>query len=91
MKTIVASMNQQKLVAKAACKFKCTTDRQTERISIQLPTRPNLLEQDFNATAPNQKWARDITYLATSESWVYLVTIIDLYSRQVVGWLVDEH
>ena len=45
-----------------------------------------MLEQDFNATAPNQKWAGDITYLATSEGWMYLAVVIDLYSRQVVGW-----
>lgn len=77
-------MKRQSLVAKAARKFKCTTDSKHK-----LPVAPNLLEQDFNATAPNQKWAGDITYLATSEGWMYLAVVIDLYSRQVVGWSMN--
>ncbi|EGQ7938980.1 IS3 family transposase [Vibrio vulnificus] len=84
VKTIASSMKRQSLVAKAARKFKCTTDS-----NHRLPVAPNLLEQDFTATAPNQKWAGDITYLATSEGWLYLAVIIDLYSRQVVGWSMD--
>lgn len=78
VKTIAASMKRQSLVAKAARKFKCTTDSKH-----RLPVAPNLFEQDFNATAPNPG---DITYLATSEGWMYLAVVIDLYSRQVVGW-----
>ncbi|CDT76165.1 IS3 element protein InsF [Vibrio coralliirubri] len=81
VKTIAASMNRQNLVAKAARKFKCKTDSKHK-----LPIAPNLLEQDFTTTAPNQKWAGDITYLATSEGWMYLAVIIDIYSRQVIGW-----
>nr|ABA55952.1 IS3 transposase [Vibrio sp. DAT722] len=77
-------MKRQSLVAKAARKFKCTTDSKHK-----LPVAPNLLEQDFNAIAPNQKWAGDITYLATSEGWMYLAVVIDLYSRQVVGWSMN--
>ncbi|WP_102371156.1 IS3 family transposase [Vibrio lentus] len=84
VKTIAASMKRQDLVAKAARKFKCTTDSKHK-----MPVAPNLLAQDFNATAPNQKWAGDITYVATSESWLYLAVIIDLYSRQVIGWSMD--
>ena len=81
IKTIAASMKRQNLVAKAARKFKCTTDSKHN-----LPIAPNLLAQNFKATAPNQKWAGDITYIATSEGWLYLAVVIDLYSRQVVGW-----
>lgn len=81
LKTISDSMKRQSLVAKAARKFKVTTDSKHS-----LPVAPNLLEQDFTADAPNQKWAGDITYLMTSEGWLYLAVIIDLYSRQVVGW-----
>ncbi|TKF74084.1 IS3 family transposase [Vibrio kanaloae] len=84
VKTIAASMKRQDLVAKAARKFKCTTDSKHK-----MPVAPNLLAQDFNATAPNQKWAGDITYVATSEGWLYLAVIIDLYSRQVIGWSMD--
>ena len=51
---------------------------------------PNLLDQDFSATAPNQKWADDISYIWTSEGWLYLAVILDLYSRRVVGWAVSN-
>lgn len=68
----------------AARKFVVTTDS-----DHSLPVAPNLLEQDFEATAPNQKWAGDITYLMSSEGWLYLAVIIDLYSRAVVGWSMN--
>ena len=51
---------------------------------------PNLLEQEFSATAPNQKWVGNITYLATGEGWLYLAVLIDLYSRKVIGWAMSE-
>lgn len=51
---------------------------------------PNLLQQDFSATGPDQKYVGDITYLWTEEGWLYLAVIIDLYSRRVVGWSMSE-
>ena len=51
---------------------------------------PNLLDQDFSADGPNQKWAGDISYIWTSEGWLYLAVIIDLYSRRVIGWAVSN-
>jgi len=48
------------------------------------------LKQDFHAERPNQKWAGDIAYLWTSEGWLYLAVIIDLYSRKVIGWSMSE-
>ena len=54
------------------------------------PTAPNLLDRDFSATAPNQKWAGDITYIWTSEGWLYLAVILDLYSRRIIGWAVSN-
>lgn len=84
-KTINASMKRQGLVPKAARKFKVTTDS-----NHNLPIAPNLLAQNFEATAPNQKWAGDITYLQTSEGWLYLAVIIDLYSRAVIGWSMSK-
>lgn len=51
---------------------------------------PNLLQQDFTATVMNQKWVTDTTYVATRESWLYLVSVMDLYSRQIVGWAMGE-
>lgn len=51
----------------------------------------DLLDRDFTATAPNQKWAADITYLRTWEGWLYLVAVQDLYSRRIVGWSMADH
>lgn len=84
-KTIAASLKRQGLVAKAARKFNATTNSKHN-----LPVFDNLLQQDFSTTAPNQKWAGDITYLGTDEGWLYLAVIIDLFSRQVVGWSMSE-
>ncbi|MBB5463741.1 transposase InsO family protein [Paraburkholderia sp. Cpub6] len=63
----------------------------TTNSNHDLPVAPNLLERNFTATAPNQTWTTDITYLATAEGWVYLAVIIDLFSRQVVGWSMQPH
>lgn len=52
---------------------------------------PNLLHQDFKATGKNEKWVTDTTYLPTREGWLYLVSVMDLFSRQVVGWAMGEH
>ena len=84
-KTVANSMMRQGLRAKAAKKFKVTTNSKHN-----LPVAANLLQQDFAATAPNQKWVGDITYLWTDEGWLYLATVIDLYSRMVVGWAMSE-
>ena len=51
----------------------------------------NLLDRDFTATAPNQKWLADITYIPTQEGWLYLAAVLDLYARRVVGWAMSEH
>ncbi len=51
---------------------------------------PNLLEQEFSAQRPNEKWVVDITYIATQEGWLYLAVILDLFSRIVVGWSMNE-
>ena len=64
-----------------AQKFKVTTDSNHTK-----PVAPDLLEQDFFATAPNQKWTSDITYVWTDEGWLYLAVVMDLYSRAIVGW-----
>ena len=84
-KTVAASQQRQGLRAKAAKKFKATTHSKHS-----LPVAPNLLQQDFQAEAPNQKWVGDITYLWTDEGWLYLAVVIDLYSRLVVGWAMSE-
>jgi putative transposase len=73
------------LRAKAKKKFKVTTDS-----NHNLPVSPNLLNRDFTATAPNQKWVGDISYVWTEEGWMYLAVVIDLYSRAVVGWSIQS-
>lgn len=54
------------------------------------PVAPNLLERDFEATAPNQKWLADLTYVPTGEGWLYLALVLDLYARKLVGWAMSE-
>ena len=50
---------------------------------------PNRLNQDFSATAPNQKWVSDFTYIETAEGWLYLAVVLDLFSRRVIGWAMS--
>ncbi len=85
IKTISSSMKCQHLIAKAAKKFKVTTDS-----DHAFPLAENVLDRDFTAEKPNQKWVGDITYLRTNEGWLYLAVIIDLYSRVVLGWSMSE-
>jgi transposase InsO family protein len=54
------------------------------------PVAPNRLDRDFTATAPNQKWVCDLTYLWTEQGWLYLSVVMDLFSRRVVGWSMSE-
>ena len=73
------------LKAIQAKKFKATTDSKHSK-----PVAPDLLEQDFRAEAPNQKWTSDITYVWTNEGWLYLAVVMDLYSRAIVGWSMNR-
>lgn len=52
---------------------------------------PDLIGRDFTAAAPDRRWCGDITYIKSWDGWVYLATVIDLYSRRVVGWAVADH
>ena len=58
--------------------------------ALSTPVAPNLLNQDFSAQKPNEKWVSDITYVWTDEGWLYLAVVMDLYSRMVVGWAISE-
>jgi transposase InsO family protein len=73
------------LRARAARKFKATTNS-----NHKLPVAQNLLEQDFSAVRPNEKWVSDITYIWTEEGWLYLAAVLDLYSRKLIGWSMSE-
>lgn len=86
IKTIRKSLKRQGLVPKAARLFKVTTDS-----NHSLPVAPNLLERNFTASKPNEKWVSDITYIQTTEGWLYLAMIIDLFSRKVIGWSMSEN
>lgn len=64
--------------------------KQTTRPNPRLPVAPNVLNQDFTAQRPNQKWVADFTYIATAQGWLYLATVMDIFSRQIVGWSMSE-
>jgi putative transposase len=55
------------------------------------PIAPNLIGRNFTATAPNRMWLADITYVETDQGWLYLATVLDLYSRRIVGWAMEDH
>jgi len=73
------------IAGKAKKKFKATTNSKHN-----LPVAENLLKQNFVAEKPNTVWVSDITYIWTLEGWLYLAVILDLYSRQVVGWAMSD-
>ena len=78
-------MRDNKWRAKAANKYKATTNS-----NHSLPVAPNLLNQNFYANRPNEKWVSDITYIWTDEGWLYLSCVMDLYSRKLIGWSLQD-
>lgn len=66
-------------------RFVKTTDSKHD-----LPIAPNVLNREFTVEQPNEVWVTDITYVATNQGWLYLAVFIDLYSRMVVGWSMDQ-
>jgi putative transposase len=82
---VAESLRRQGLRAKAARKYKATTNS-----AHALPVAKNLLMQNFTTERPDQVWVGDMTYLATDEGWLYLAVVLDLYSRKVVGWSMSE-
>jgi putative transposase len=78
-------MRENGLVARQKRRFKRTTDSEHAWL-----VAPNLLEQDFAATRPDEKWGADISYVWTREGWLYLAVVIDLFSRRVVGWATAD-
>ena len=79
-------MKMHGIKARGKRKFVVTTDSRHD-----LPVTPNLLARDFSPAAPDQVWSSDVTYIATDEGWLYLAVVIDLFSRQVVGWSMQPH
>lgn len=79
-------MRENGLVARRKKRFKITTDSKHD-----YPISPNLLKRDFFSKSINECWVSDITYIDTNEGWLYLCTILDLFSRKVVGWSMASH
>ncbi|NAC61957.1 IS3-like element IS600 family transposase, partial [Escherichia coli] len=75
-----------RLRCKQKRKFRATTNS-----NHNLPVAPNLLNQTFAPTAPNQVWVADLTYVATQEGWLYLAGIKDVYTCEIVGYAMGEH
>jgi len=61
----------------------------TTRSNPKHAVAPNLLQQDFTAERPNEKWTGDITYIPTAQGWLYLAVILDVFSRRVIGWAMS--
>ena len=85
VKTVAKLMRDNEVRAKTKRKFKATTNSRHNR-----PVADNVLDRDFEPAAANQVWLSDITYIPTREGWLYLATVEDLYSRQIVGWSMSE-
>lgn len=84
-KRVARIMRENKLFSKHKRRFRVTTD--SEHV---LPVAENLLDRDFAAEGPNQKWVTDITFIPTGEGWLYLAVVLDIYSRRVVGWSMGK-
>lgn len=85
LRRISRLMHGLNLQAKATKRFKVTTDsKHSERVS------PNLLNRRFKVEKPNEAWVSDITYVRTRKGFAYLAVILDLYSRKIVGWSIDD-
>lgn len=79
-------MRENRLCVRPRRGFRCTTTVRDPAHAVA----PNTLDRDFHATAPNEKWVTDVTFVPTDEGWLYLATMLDLYNREIVGWAMGE-
>lgn len=79
-------MKKNGIKSKTVIKYKATTNS-----NHKLPVAENLLNREFTADKPNQKWVSDITYIVTDEGWLYLASVMDLHGRPIVGFAMDDH
>ncbi len=84
-KRVAASMVRQELAARPKRRWRRTTDSRHKE-----PIAPNRLQRDFSAQAPDRVWVADTTYLPVIGGFIFLVAIIDLFSRKVVGWSLGD-
>ena len=82
--TVAKVMSEAGIQAKTTRRVVRTTDSRH-----RLPVSPNVLDREFTATKPNEKWVMDLTYIPTGEGWLYLALVVDLFSRRIVGWAMD--
>jgi len=85
-KRVARLMREMGLRGVSPRKFRVTTDSDHDH-----PIAKNLLDRNFEASKPNEKWTTDITYVWTGEGWLYLAVVMDLYSRRIVGWSAADH
>ena len=85
-KTVGRIMRENGLRARTVRKFKV----QTTDSNHNLPVAPNLLNQQFCTDAPNKVWVADITYIRTRQGMLYLASVMDLFSRRIIGWALEE-
>jgi putative transposase len=85
-KRIARLMRQLGLTARGRKRKPRTTDSTHDH-----PIAPNVLNREFTASAPNQRWVGDMTVVETQDGWLYLAALIDLYSRRCVGWAMSAH
>jgi transposase InsO family protein len=81
---IARLMRAEGIRAKTVKKWRTTTQS-----NHRMPVAANALDRQFSVTRPNRVWAGDITYVWTTEGWLYLVVVLDLYSRAVIGWALE--
>jgi len=84
-KLVAKIMKENGMKSKVVKKYKATTNS-----NHNLPVAENILNREFDAEKPNQKWVSDITYIATGEGWLYLAGIVDLCGREVAGWAMGD-
>ena len=84
-KRVARLMKEEGIVGRKKKRFIRTTDSKHN-----LPVASNILKRNFTAEKPNQRWVGDLTYLRTTEGWLFLAVLIDLYSRRVVGWSIHN-
>ena len=78
-------MRENGMQARQKRRFKRTTDS-----DHHWPVARNIIDQNFTATGPDEKWGVDISYIWTREGWLYLAVVIDLFARRVVGWATGD-
>ena len=86
LRKIAKTMKLLGLTVKMKRKFRVTTTDSNHNYSIS----PNRLQRDFRTNVANEVYVGDITYIRTQQGWLYLAVVIDLYSRKVVGWSMDD-